>query len=226
VLCWSEYYNGTWQPARTSDILWPIDLGEHDPAVTFPQSQLGLSTLEQGNELWVFPGGQWDGRFFFRLYNTQSLPPVDVSYDLPEVLRGPDSRVLSTTEDGTFRIEYIQVTLSEDVTYVHTRDLLKSPIPSRVVRPGHRLQKVWDAPFLFEDSRHVFYVTTVEKLVTARESAGFGVGLPLASPVGIPPLTMPPPMVVPERYDPMLRGLNFGVVDPSIERFVRKDPRR
>ena len=32
VLCWSEYYNGKWQPAKTSDVNNPVPLGPYVPA--------------------------------------------------------------------------------------------------------------------------------------------------------------------------------------------------
>ena len=32
VLCWTEFYNGKWQPTKTSDVNHPTTLGQFDPA--------------------------------------------------------------------------------------------------------------------------------------------------------------------------------------------------
>ena len=41
--------------------------------------------------------------------------------------------------------------------------ILKNTIADRVIEPRHTLQNPWDAPFFYEDSRHVFYVTTTSR---------------------------------------------------------------
>ena len=52
-------------------------------------------------------------------------------------------------------------------------------IPERTWQPARPAQPwlpyAWDAPFLYEDRRHLFHVTTTESLVPIRWFTGFGV---------------------------------------------------
>ena len=32
MLCWTEFYNGKWQPTKTSDVNHPTTIGSFDPA--------------------------------------------------------------------------------------------------------------------------------------------------------------------------------------------------
>ena len=69
VLCFSEYYNGKWQPAKTSDTAAPVNLGVI-PAGTFPRSAVALRPWTAADpsdtSLYVqvtssdnFPSGPW-----------------------------------------------------------------------------------------------------------------------------------------------------------------------
>ena len=51
VLCWSEYYNGKWQPTKTSDLNRPAHVDYCNPAGegAFDRSQYVLSRID-GNE--------------------------------------------------------------------------------------------------------------------------------------------------------------------------------
>jgi hypothetical protein len=239
ILCWSEYYNGKWQPARTSDVNRPTELGRFDPDGTnaFDRSKLQLSVYEEPDRLWVSISGQ--GASSFLLYNTHSLPvrQEDVrlgSVSVSPLLLLPSYRSLSTSTD-TFSITYdrgIAILYWGGAGWGRStlvRNVLTNTIDDRIVEPQHRLQNVWDAPFFFEDSRHVFYVTTVERLVMIPQYTGYGVIVP-PSPrpvVDIPPLVLqrdPRLEDIPDGYGPILQGIDPGVVDPSpIERFVTED---
>ena len=48
VLCWSEYYNGKWQPTKTSDVNQPLSLSEFPVTGpgSFDRSILRLGIIE------------------------------------------------------------------------------------------------------------------------------------------------------------------------------------
>jgi peptidoglycan hydrolase-like protein with peptidoglycan-binding domain len=224
VLCWSEYYNGKWQLAKTSDTNRPTSLGRFDPAGphAFDRSALRLSTSERDGLLQVAIENQ--GWSSFVLYNTHSAPvrqediPPGPFLSHPWWQRGR-SRFLDTSSE-TFTIDYgeppgIDILGGPEVK---PRPVLKNLLASSAVDPTHPLDNVWDAPFLYGDSRNLFYVTTAERLVTVIDSDGYG---PMADPIrwitNIPPLVLKqPPRAdgIPDPLGPMTKP-GVGVVDPA-----------
>jgi hypothetical protein len=91
--------------------------------------------------------------------------------------------------------------------------------------PRHPLQNAWDAPFFFEDGRHVFYVTTREYIPQIPQWNWFGIIPALVQPrLTIPPLVFEPEEVMPDRYGPFVTAPNVGVVDrATIEQLVSED---
>jgi hypothetical protein len=222
VLCWSEYYNGKWQPAKTSDVNRPADLGQHDSA-GFDRSALRLLVSEADNTLRVNISGQ--GSAAFTLYNTHSLPIPDTLIILPV---GPQRSM--GTFSGDFTIVYSEGFLvfnpnGGSLGQPLTRPVLKNELEGRAIQPNHTLQDTWDAPFFYEDSRHVFMVSTSERIVMVREFGGFGYEVsPLQQKFNIPPLVQRPVVVMPDKIGPITTGRDAGVVDPApIERFVSED---
>lgn len=228
VLCWSEYHNGKWQPARTSDVDRPTTLGQFNPggSSAFDRSKLLLGVSEESGALRVGIFGE--GGSSFLLYNTHSLPARREDLLLrpwgaaPLPLFFGKSRSLDTSS------ETLTITYSLGLTFIFDetlkRAVLKSSIHDRTVAPRHRLQNVWDAPFFYEDGRHVFYVTTTEKTVLVPSFSGYGA---FVSPeiLTIPPMLLEraPRLRRPFDVGPILTGVNPGVVDPSpIERFVNE----
>ncbi|WP_328418426.1 neuraminidase-like domain-containing protein [Micromonospora sp. NBC_00389] len=156
-LFWSEYYNGRWQSPRTSDPDRPIDLGAQfsvigDPLtlrlasdikedVTGVRDSLGIVVLNPS------PGGS--GNSHFRLYTTHSLP-VRKEDDQAGSLGFPADRQFSET--GPF------VVTARDNPLAPMVVLHASQPPYRGIGPMHRLKDPQQAPFFFQDSRHVFYV--------------------------------------------------------------------
>jgi peptidoglycan hydrolase-like protein with peptidoglycan-binding domain len=230
VLCWSEYYNGKWQPAKTSDPGRPTVLGSFDAAGTntFDRSQLQLAAFPEDDALRVSIFGS--GESSFLLYNTHSLPVREEDVDRVLTIAGA-YRYLSRVND-TLSITYspgqVFTVGGGSSVPVLPRDVLRDRLPFTTVEPRHELEYVWDAPFFFADSRHVFYVTTSERIVWLRDYTGYGVpALPLQPQQQFPPLVMEPDPrleVGPSRDGAVIRGPGFGVVDPApVERFVTGD---
>ncbi|MBP1990485.1 neuraminidase-like domain-containing protein [Paenibacillus eucommiae] len=234
ILCWSEYYNGKWQPVKTSDIKKPTELGRFNPvgADAFDRSKLELSVYSEGKDaLRIHISGQ--GSSSFTLYNTHSLPVRLEDIDAPYFLLIGPSRELDSSLKA-FTINYYRgfMLMNPDGTFPSAmlpRPVLNNPLRDSTVSPSHSLADPWDAPFFYEDSRHVFYVTTEERTVLIPKWEGY---IPLPSPqkpgVSIPPLVVPnvpiKPRPTPEWLNPYRTGPDFGIVDPQpIERFISED---
>lgn len=233
ILCWSEYYNGKWQPAKTSDVRNPATLKQFDLSGSgaFDRSALRLSALTVEDRLQVQISGQ--GSTHFTLYNTHSLPVPKGGPKAPQIfVRLGPSRHLDT-ESNTLTITYNRGTLkylpSADDTL--TRPILENQIGDRTIEPRHPLSSPWDAPFFYEDSRHVFYVTTAEHSVSIKASTAYGPSrTPKRPDRAIPPLVQkelayrPPRPTPDDLYGSNVKGPGFGTTDPSpLARFVSED---
>jgi hypothetical protein len=183
VLCWSEYYNGKWQPARTSEVERPTELGKFFPAGpgAFQRSALQLRFDEEGDALRVSVYG--NGNATFLLYNTHSLPAHDtpaaggkLSLDNTQLVAYTVGKWRNFTGAvGDFTVTYGKGALLFGGGL--TRKVLKPQLPPRLVEPHHRLADVWGAPFFLEDWRHVFFVKTSEEPVLVKRSLDYGVAV-------------------------------------------------
>jgi hypothetical protein len=221
ALCWSEYYNGKWQTAKTSDFNAPVDLGSYGPH-DFERSNLHLSSDEIPDGLRITISGGFSRRAFL-LYNTHSLP---VPTTPPRSLPYGKTRALEVL-GGTLTIDYGERVPDVPSNYF-SRDVLSDYLPKGAVQPNHPVADIWDAPFFFEDRRNVFYVTTAEQPVWVRDHLGIGVA-PNPGVINLPQI---PPLVVPpiprDKPKPWVDGGPIGpepgVIDPApMLRFVTED---
>ena len=178
ILNWSEYVEGKWQPTRTSDPAQPLYLGTYAVSgdLSFDRSKLKLSAAFETKGtvqkclIIIDKDGMGTGPAF-ELYNPFSLPGL---------LKNPDhlpffdpKQVLDTTSEQ-FEISYSRTGVS--------RSVLSNDLPDRAVGPRYPLTgNPWDAPFFYEDARHVFYVTTKEELQLSNDWNGFYLGFDLAT---------------------------------------------
>jgi len=217
LLCWSEYFNGRWQPVRTSDEAQPLSLGLYDVSGTnaFDRSKLQLSAFFwTGGELRIIVSNEIGAGASFFLYNVHSSPELR---NEKKNRHFAPRRILDTGTD-TLKINYPNSSI--------TQSILKNGIGDRTLDPHHPLSgNPWDAPFFYTDSRHVFYVTTSQRII--RIPWWFDFGIVVSPPVGkldIPPLVLPPVKVIPDPIGPVIKQPGFGVVNPSpIERYVTQD---
>ena len=189
VFCWSEYYNGKWQPTKTSDVNRPAYLGQFNPDPTewhgFDRSKWllyvdgGVDSQADMLQVWVaWKGNEWS---YFVLQNTHSLPVHKEDCEKSDlyVATSPHYRWSLRTLD-----EYASILTA---TYVYpdpnnqeelpwTRNLIdvQNAMHWSVIEPSHDSRDSWDAPFLFSDSRHVFFVTTTEEPVPDLRLFGYG----------------------------------------------------
>jgi hypothetical protein len=224
ILCWSEYYNGKWQPTKTSDVNRPTALGFNQLNLTgdgaFDRSNLRLSIKEWEDTLRV----SVDGLATFVLYNTHSLPEGHTEGTTYSNSPKPIRKFGSL--DGTLNIYY---DLHADLMLPRAgfvRPLLRKRISGTILEPRQDLQIPWVAPFFYEDSRHVFYVTTSQREVTIPEFTGFGIAADSPKThFEIPPLVFEKPKFIHDPLGPVITAQGIGVVDDPrpIERFVSED---
>jgi hypothetical protein len=235
VLCWSEFYNGKWQPTKTSDVGNPSELGKFVPGGpdAFNRSNLRLSAAEEGDALRVTASGE--GRASFLLYNTHtaSLPDTTAIAFSPVVITARSkTRNLNTSERDFIITNALtsQGLSAVQSSMIKRRPVLTNPITDRTVVPLHRLTNAWDAPFFYEDSRHLFFVTVTENPVQVSNHSDFGIVFnPTFNPMfNLPSLIVPTgrPNVVRPTFtgdgDPI--GPDVGDINPgSIRRFVTED---
>jgi hypothetical protein len=217
ILSWSEFLDGTWRPARTSDPARPLWLGTfHLSGVNaFNRSLLTLSVLgwtKGGLRVIVSYEGSKGSSFF--LHNPFSTPELRSS---KKEAHFPPKRSLDTA------------TTSLKATYASTGSshaILNNSIADRTIQPRHALAgDPWDAPFFYEDGRHVFYVTTAQRLVRLRAWTDFGLVLNTETPTfEIPGLVLPQEESRWEIAPLHLGQPGFGVIDPTpAEYFVTED---
>lgn len=240
VLCWSEYYNGKWQGTKTSDINKPVSLGKLFVAGqgAFDRSQLKLSILEESNSntlrIYII-GASTELIPSFVLYNTHSLPirgEESELLDLSESIAGFfEQRMLETikeTNNQIFKPTLFNITYSRSFITPLTKQIFKSGMGANLTSTSFRLGTSWDAPFFYEDNRHVFYVKTKERMIKIPGFPDIGYNPPteVYQPFDsqIPPVVVVSPPPIRDRSD-------FVILDPQIttsntaplQRFVTED---
>jgi hypothetical protein len=193
VLCWSEYYNGKWQPTKTSDVDHPAGLGSFAPTA-FSRAGMYLSAFDEGNSLQVGLGSA--GSPAFLLYNTNSAPE-DSFFTHPGPNRSVELVAVPTIGPGSsFNLLVIDYFFEDHGIPPLGRVVLSSAMNLRPVVPDYtnnQLQNAWDAPFFIADSRHVFLVRTTEEPVLIGAFPDYSSGATFISPevVNISPLVLP-----------------------------------
>jgi hypothetical protein len=215
VLCWSEFFNGKWQPTRTSDAERPLLLGAFDTGGgnAFDRSRLQLAAMfytHNAMRLIVSYGSEGGSSFF--LHNAFSTPELRSAKKEGHF---PAKR-LPETSTNAFRLAY------PDASIGHA--LLENSIEDHTVEPRHPMDgEPWDSPFFYSDARHVFYVTTLQRLVLVPHWDRFGMfETPPNLHATIPPMVFVPAEAIPDLLGPVTKQPGFGVVDPApLEHVVR-----
>lgn len=204
LLCFSEYYNGQWQPVRTSEIDQAADLSALIDKPT-DRRKLSLRAWENTDssdealyvqvaadtwQPWVYASSHdgftryvWNNSGGFVLHNTHSSPLLWKDVD-PVQLDNPSKlRVLpaASTSPRALEVEYGQrgyfglwFTPSHYKTLSDV-DVLTGSVPQGAVPAQPLSLDQWDMPFFFRDVRNVFYVRTGARIITLDHFGGFGV---------------------------------------------------
>ncbi|MEU7730177.1 neuraminidase-like domain-containing protein [Streptomyces sp. NPDC040724] len=212
ALCWSEYYNGRWQPPKTSNIAMPTGFGKPFDASgegAFKRDLLVLGETLESDALRIRIWGRGQGGSSFLFYNTHSLPErQEDRIQEPLAIDSFARRMRIINQDGpALTISYLGSDLLDSVTraVITAKDgssfRISSPFYVSYKEGGGQrslIRNPWEAPFLYSDSRHAFYVTTHRLARTFSDSLRFG--LPVQSPVpaDIPRITVPQEGAAPE----------------------------
>ena len=204
VLCWSEYYNGKWQPAKTSDINRPAEVwwqkpqSATDPSFEqvrnrirllvmpflegVPASCLNLAIVCPFNdcvgELPTGPG--------FVLHNTHSLPTLITDEpgsswsnpaNFPTPMRSllPHETYNGSTSQGTFSIAHFNNYQSAyNGVASDTRAVLNYSWQPRFIEPQIGPGDSTGWPFLYEDRGNQFYVDVDKSWILYAYYPAFG----------------------------------------------------
>ncbi len=290
VLCWTEYYNGKWQPTKTSDINAPTTIGLFD--LTGPGSfeavrnqvriipapftgsnpiiidldvqfslpadalVLAITVADAPYNIVNSDGYASYGSGGFVLHNTHSLPvrfeditvPATLSFTLPNgqvisialTLGLPQILDIPATSrsffpapavpyTGGFEMDAFYITLQNvpGSPALFTNDILNYSWLPRIVDPQPVLPNIWDAPFIYEDRRNLFYVTTTQSTGTVTDALGFGLlaatPVPLSAASRIPRLVLPRRLVTPTPAE-VACIIATGGTEAVVQRFLSTAP--
>jgi hypothetical protein len=223
VLCWSERYNGKWQPARTSDLERPLELGRFPAAGkdAFDRSRLRIAAIEegQGEKKVLRISLRNEGAGSFILHNTHSLPEALAGFG------GKPWRRDCETRTDTLTLYYTKPGGGHQPPMIRT--VLENSLVDGTVEPRHSLTSSWTAPFFYADTRHVFYVTSRERALPRLPDHG-GFGWTTVKPGWkdeIPNIVFEkPPLRIPPKGDPWEKRPGLDFFDTlAIEQFVTED---
>ena len=217
LLSWSEYIDGQWQTARTSDPAEPITIQENVPLddISSFRSKLKLA-VEIGSEsggseksLHIIVSYDDSQKFSFFLYNPSGIPEQ----------RGERFDPVQETDTSSNTL---------DISYPSARGhtLLRNNIDARSTNLQHSfVGNPWDAPFFYEDARHVFCINTEGRPVNlaAEENDVYMFDITSSPSSEIPSLI--------NKYAEQIHGdgmnfaiKGFGVIgSPSFRNFVSED---
>ena len=205
VLCWSEFYNGKWQAAKTSDInrpapiSWNAAVGENSFELNRNRFRIVVQPWQEYVPpdclvLAILPPNDGSGPQIpfgrgFILHNTHSLPMLssDVPTDwgflaglgyIPTPLRSlqPQQAYYGTQGAGSFTVA--QYATLNDITAnsaSSTSTVLTFNWQPRFVEPQIGPGDTTCWPFFYEDRRNQFYVNVDKSWVPYRFYDGFGI---------------------------------------------------
>jgi hypothetical protein len=191
VLCYSEYYNGKWQPVRTSDhdnpltiatfadysqfqrqacLLWPWMSQDPADGALYLQVLTSIAVPRAPSS----PDGGGPG---YILYNTHSAPVPSSQLASAAPLAPPQDVRLVVDFWGSLVAGYGTLDPSDPAqSLTNVFWVLHPKVPGLVVEAQPDLRDQWDIPFFFSDSRNAFYVTTSATQVPVFQFDGLMMG--------------------------------------------------
>jgi pSer/pThr/pTyr-binding forkhead associated (FHA) protein len=181
ILCYSEYYNGKWQPAKTSDHDNPLVIEYFADYSRFDRTGCLLwpwtSQVAGDDTLYLevltslaeprAPTSPAGGAPGFILYNTHSAPAQSgtLTEDVP--LAPPQSVRLLGGLWGALIAGYGVFDPANPGQSVSTAfPVLDDGLPMSVIEAQPDVSDQWNIPFFFSDARNAFYVTTTASQLT------------------------------------------------------------
>jgi len=237
-LYWSEYYNGKWQPPRSSDLKRPIALSGTFSLTgdnAFNRSSLTLSASEgDSGALFIHVGYPGQTSRSFKLYNTHSLPirtgEEAIQMDDHEPFSGILKRRGISSEGKPFAIDYGMVAILNDHPvdgdWLFSSEILERADLYTTIEPRHDVGVIYEAPFFFQDRRHVFFVRPDESRVLVGGFVDIAIVRPPHDVFAEPPILVRPDFPIPPEEIFIVRDvIRPGVVDPApVETFLNHNP--
>jgi hypothetical protein len=178
-LSWSEYFNNKWQPRKTSDFDSPIVLGDFKPVEPdkFKREKIKISSsfVDSGLKVFIdYPDKKplysdypIKKSHFFKLFNKHSVP---ISY--PTIAIEPRIMGYFDNYEKKLDIIYKKEKFTSDTGIqpmiqpfiVKNHEILKKTRPYNIVKTNHSVTNIFEAPFFYQDSEHVFFVKPEERL--------------------------------------------------------------
>ena len=222
TLYWSEYYNGKWQPPRTSDVKKPLVLDEF-PATgedAFDRSKLTLSSSGgKGGALFIHVDYLGSLHNYWLLFDAHSLPVRQSTHDervfeVHLVGRNFSSEAPFTINFSGIFGEFSQQILGEASSY-------------QVIDPAHSVTNIFETPFFFQDRRHVFFVCSESSWIWVPDFHDVFVSPPWLE---LPDPVIPPISIKAEYMPPVERAFPTDRIRPELVRpepvgpYMRADP--
>jgi hypothetical protein len=184
-LSWSEYFNNKWQPRKTSDFNDPVDLGgDFGPGKRFKREYIEIFPYFDDSGLVVFIG-YFDKKLlyanypkkshYFKLFNKHSAPlkgsGVDSANDSESMYRN-----FGNYENELY-IDRIKSsygpTCGGETTIFY--NVLTKTHPYDIVKTNHSVTNIFEAPFFYQDKKHVFFVKPEERPIPVSDPQNVGV---------------------------------------------------
>lgn len=181
ILCWSEFYNGKWQPAKSTNPELPAEITQFkiSSSSPFDRSHIAIDVEEEGDGLKVTIGH--GAAYLF--YNTHGEPMAGAPPYSPMCVPGRRERWMFGGKNN-FSIDY----WGPGCGPAMTRNVLKPDLPYRLVETHHPVPDVWHPPFFYYDARHVFYVSSTQEEVPLRAVRGYGIPTTTSGAAATPPM--------------------------------------
>lgn len=220
-ICWSEFYNGKWQPKRTSDLEDPVSF---NVTGTFSRNNLALryETLSYKDQLSVSVKYNNSLKGSFYLVNKHSRPSksalISSTSSYEEI--SYDSR---SFKDSAINIEYIWDNPFPSNPYPccgmdHFLHRVVNDEFYRRLEFNHPLKNIFEEPFFALDNRHAFFVELAKGTVSLATAVNFGIETVATVKEFIEPQTWirkDVPLPEDPLVNPPIVFHDPGVVDPS-----------
>jgi hypothetical protein len=201
-LSWSEYYNNKWQPRKTSDFNDPIKL--KDPSGDFIDFRPGnfnrelikISSFFDDSGLIV--NIQYYGlSHYIKLFNKHSTPLKDLDVDFANESESI-YRFFGNYENELYIAYDDNPTCATEETIWH--EVLTETPPYDIVKTDHSVTNIFEAPFFYQDKKHVFFVKPEERITPVPECVDVGMYSRPVTGIYGPPIKEPFPPILEKPY--------------------------
>jgi hypothetical protein len=174
-LSWSEYFNNKWQPRKTSDFNDPIklkdlsgDFIDFRPG-NFNRELIKISSFFDDSGLIV--NIQYSRlSHYIKLFNKHSTPLKDLDVDFANESESI-YRLFGNYENELY-IAYNDNPIGATEETIWHEVLTETP-PYDIVKTDHSVTNIFEAPFFYQDKKHVFFVKLEGRITTLTDDSPY-----------------------------------------------------